>query len=161
MAFCTTRGRFAVGWVTGGNRRAFETMAATAPTPVGVLASVAGEPVGWCACGPRSRYALDSGPQRPLLAGRQREDDAAVWLVPCLFVRDGHRGKGITYALVRAAVEVARAAGAVALEGWPTSDPDHDSGDAFLGRERVFEPLGFRAVGHPVPGRVIMRRELV
>jgi len=160
MAFCTTRGRFAVGWVTGGNRRGFEAMAAVASTPVGVVAAVAGEPVGWAACGPRSRYALDSGPQHVLMANRARDEDAAVWLLPCLFVRDGHRGEGITYALVRAAVEVARAAGALAIEGWPLTSSDRQAADAFVGRQRVFEDVAFAAVEHPAPDRVIMRLEL-
>lgn len=160
MAFCTTRARFAVGWVTGGNRRGFEAMAAAASTPVGVVAAVAGEPVGWAACGPRSRYALDSGPQRMLMANRARDEDATVWLLPCMFVRGGRQGEGITYALVRAAVDVARASGALAIEGWPLTSSDRRAADAFVGRQRVFEDVAFGVVERPAPDRVIMRREL-
>jgi hypothetical protein len=32
--------------------------------------------------------------------------------------------------------------------------------DAFLGREQLFETLGFRCVDRPAPGRVVMRLEL-
>ena len=38
-----------------------------------------------------------------------------VWLLPCLFVRVGHRARGITYALVQAAVDLARDQGASAI----------------------------------------------
>ena len=160
MAFCTTRARFAVGWVTGGNRGEFEAMAAADSTPLGVMAVMAGEPVGWAACGPRSRYSSSGGPQRTLLVNRARKEDETVWLVPCLFVSGAHRGEGITYALVRAAVDVARAAGALAIEGWPLTSSDRQAANAFVGRERVFEDVGFVAVDHPAPDRVIMRRNL-
>jgi GNAT superfamily N-acetyltransferase len=161
MAFCTTRSQFALGWLNGGNQRRFEAMAAASPTPLGILASLAGEPVGWCACGPRSRYALATGPQSTIVRNRVRGEDESVWLLPCLFVRGGHRGHGVTYALVRGAVELARAAGAVAIEAWPVAGSDRTSADGFLGREQMFDQLGFSTVDRPNPGRVIMRRELI
>ena len=115
MAFCVTRSQFAAGWFGGGNRHRFEAMAAVSGRPMGILAFVAGEPVGWCACGPRSRYA--PGGRSKIGGGRARAEDESVWLLPCLFVRAGHRGHGITHALVRAAIELARREGAFAIEG--------------------------------------------
>ena len=125
---------------------------------MGILAFVAGEPVGWCACGPRSRYA--TGGRSKIGGGRARAEDESVWLLPCLFVRAGHRGQGITYALVRAAVDLARREGASAIEGWPLARSDRQSADAFLGREKVFDELGFRCVERPSPQRAIMRLDL-
>lgn len=55
-AFCSTSWQFATGWYGGGNRRRFERVAAGDHHPMGVLAVSDGEPVGWCACGPRARY---------------------------------------------------------------------------------------------------------
>lgn len=159
MAFCTTRSRFAGGWLTGGNRRRFEAMAAEA-TPVGVLATSAGEPVGWCACGPRSRYLDAPNASSSLLRRRDPAEDQRVWLVPCLFVREGSRGRGVTHALLRAAVELARGHGAQAVEGWPLAATVQSSVDAFLGREQVFTELGFRCVERPTPQRAVMRLEL-
>ena len=49
MAFCVTRSQFAAGWLNGGNQRRFGAMAAASSTPMGILASRAAEPVGWCA----------------------------------------------------------------------------------------------------------------
>ena len=158
MAFCLSRSRFAVGWLTGGNRRGFEAMASDGA--MGVVASVAGEPVGWCACGPRARYTGAVDGRSSLLGDRPRSEDASVWLVPCLFVADGHRGKGITATLVRAAVELARSEGAVAVEGWPLARSEGRSGDAFLGREGLFADLGFTCVARPTAQRAVMRLEL-
>jgi GNAT superfamily N-acetyltransferase len=164
-AFCTSGSQFARGWLTGGNRRRFEALAEEGTAedgtaPMGILASLGGEPVGWCACGPRSRYTAAIGGRSRLLQDRPRDEDDLVWLLPCLFVRDGHRGQGVTYALARAAVELARREGAVAIEGWPSVGAAAASAEGFLGREQLFEDLGFQAVARPSPQRVVMRLEL-
>ena len=39
MAFCESRRRFAVGWLTGDNRRRFEAMVDSDGAPMGLLAS--------------------------------------------------------------------------------------------------------------------------
>ena len=94
------------------------------------------------------------------MQNRARDEDEIVWLLPCLFVRDGRRGQGVSHALIRAAVELARREGASAIEGWPLTGSERRSGDAFLGREQLFEELGFSCVQRPSPERVIMRLEL-
>ena len=127
---------------------------------MGVMASVGGAPVGWGACGPRSRY-LGADPSRhPVLAGRPRAEDDTVWLLPCLFVHAEHRGQGVSHLLVDAAVALARRQGAVAIEAWPLSSSEARSADAFVGREQLFAELGFRCVERPVPARAIMRLDL-
>jgi len=160
MAFCASRAQFAVGWLTGGNRRRFEAMASGIGPPMGLLASMAGETVGWCACGPRSRYTVAVGGRSRLLQGLDRKEDEAVWLLPCLFVRAENRRQGVTYGLIRAAVELAREQGARAIEGWPTAGSARSPSEGFVGRQSVFEELGFRCVARPDPQRVIMRLEL-
>jgi len=135
-------------------------MASAGSTPMGILAFSAGEPAGWCACGPRSRYAAATSPRSPIMRNRAPSEDGSVWLLPCLLVRAGDRGRGITHALVRAAVELAGREGASAIEGWPLAATQQRSADAFLGREQVFADLGFRCVDRPSPERAIMRLEL-
>ena len=160
MAFCTTRVQFAAGWLSGGNQRRFSNMAVASTSPMGVLASVADHPIGWCACGPRSRYTAATDPGNELMRRRSPLEDGSVWLLPCLLVDKAHRGRGVTGSLVGAAVELARREGAAALEGWPLAASQGRSGDDFVGREQTFARAGFHCIDRPAPGRVIMRLEL-
>lgn len=95
-ASCTSSIKFAAGWLTGGNRARFVQMAVDSAEPIGILASVAGEPVGWCACGPRSRYITSMSGRGKLLRDRDRDEDEVVWILPCLFVRPDCRAQGVT-----------------------------------------------------------------
>jgi len=160
MAFCTTRSQFARGWLRGGNERRFGAMAATEPSPMGVLAHQGDEAVGWCACGPRARYLFPGSPANKIIDSRISLDNETVWFLPCLFIHPDHRGEGLAQILVQAAVELARSEGASAVESWPLARSVGRSADAFLGREQVFEDLGFRSAYRPTPERVIMRLEL-
>ena len=84
-----------------------------------------------------------------------------MWLLPCLFVHAEHRGQGVSHALVEAAGSLARKQGAVAIEGWPLSQSQARSADAFVGREQLFAELGFHCVERPDPARAIMRLDLL
>ena len=159
-AFCSTRLQFATGWMTNGNKARFEAIATSSTAPMGVLAASSGQPVGWAACGPRSRYAVAEAGRSNILRSRDRSEDDVVWLLACLFVRVDHRSRGVTHALVQAAVEQARTHGALAIEGWPLTGSSRRAADAFVGREPLFDELGFSRVGAPAPGRVTMRLEL-
>jgi GNAT superfamily N-acetyltransferase len=159
MYFIASRHDFGSGY-RGGNRKAFEALLADSPVPFGLLAYRDGRPVGWCAAGPRSRYPRAIGPRARILAKRDPAEDDDVWLVPCFFVRVGERGSGITSVLLDAAVELARAHGATAVEGFPRSAGQAPSPDDFLGREELFASCGFQPVDAPTPRRTVMRRSL-
>lgn len=159
-AFCVNGRSFAAGWFGGGNRRRFARLAAASTAPMGLLATVDGAPVGWCACGPRSRYTAAVDGRSRLLRDRPREEDDTVWLVACLFVAAPHRGRGVTSTLVRAAVDLARDEGAPAIEGWPLAASATRPAEAFVGREEVFRAAGFDRVDQPAPERVTMWRGL-
>jgi GNAT superfamily N-acetyltransferase len=160
MAFCTSGWQFAAGWYGGGNRRQFESMARSGPASMGVLASVGAEPVGWCACGPRSRYTAAISGRSNLLAERPRGEDDTVWLVACLFIDSSHRAVGIAVPLLRGAITLARNEGATAIEAWPLAAGVQRRGDEHLGREGVFARLGFRCIQRPSAVRAILRLEL-
>jgi GNAT superfamily N-acetyltransferase len=165
----TTRGCYCVwflfaggevmdGW-GGVNRGKFERMVAAAGEPAGVLAyDDGGQPVGWCAAGPRSRYA--KALRSPILKGRDPAEDDAVWLVPCFFVRVGHRKAGLTHGLLSAVVEMAREHGAAAIEGFPLAGTGPHRDDRYLGTEPLFAACGFTAVARPSGRRVVMRLSL-
>ncbi len=141
-----------------GNRKAFEKHTRATKLPMGLLAYSDGVPVGWCAAGPRSRYPTAYGPRTKILkATRDPDEDDSVWLVPCFFVRVGHRGAGTTRALLNAAAELARSNSATAIEGFPVAGMGSDE---FLGTEKLFEECGFTCIDRPSPRRAVMRREL-
>src|SRR5690606_28450767 len=82
-------------------------------TPLGVLAYEDGEPVGWAAVAPRADTSFARNRKIPHV------DDLPVWSLWCIRVRPGHRGKGLSHALIAGAVAYARAQGAPAVEAYP------------------------------------------
>jgi GNAT superfamily N-acetyltransferase len=148
------------GWRDGGNRRAFDALAQSADPPLGLLAYDDDRPIAWLATGPRSRYPRAIGPRATILKDRDPAEDDDVWLLPCFFVRVGHRRRGVTGALVSAAVDQAQAHGASAVEGFPIADTYPKSQDDFVGKQRRFAECGFSCIAQPSPRRVVMRKNL-
>lgn len=157
MWFLASTKEVQAGWGDG-NRERFRSLAAASPTPYGVLAYEDGQAVGWCAAGPRSRYA--KALRSPILKAAGGDPDA-VWLVPCFFTRVGYRRKGVSSRLLAAAVEQARAHGASAIEGFPLAGPGpYERTDRYLGTEPVFAEQGFQVIARPSARRVVMRLDL-
>ena len=128
-----------------GNRDRFCDLLAKSEHPLGLLAYQGEEPVGWCATGPRSRYARAL--KTPTYRGGEAESDSDIWLVPCLFVRKDVQGQGVSQALLEAAVALARESGATAIEGFPFSGSKRrSSGDIQVGFEPLFSSCGFEVV---------------
>jgi GNAT superfamily N-acetyltransferase len=128
----------------------------------GVLAYDEGTPVGWAGVAPRSElYGFRRGSRVPWL------DERPVWSVFCCRVAGGHRRQGVARALLAGAVELARAHGAPALEGYPVDNQGVrlDATLTFVGTRSMFEKAGFikvsdtSAVAARTP-RVLMRLEL-
>jgi ribosomal protein S18 acetylase RimI-like enzyme len=131
---------------------------------VGLLAYRDGEPVGWVQLGPRSAFPRVTGstPQQVLLADT---DPRGAWRVTCFVVRIGHRRSGIATALLAAAVEHARAAGATTLEGNPVdldarSNPRVGGAVLYPGVLTTFLGAGFRELGRTVPTRPVVVLDL-
>lgn len=126
----------------------------------GVIARIGGEPVGWAAVEPYSAYpALARSP----ITRRRPEDPAEPWAVTCFVVRAEYRKRGVARALLRAAVEHARAQGATIVEGYPVDPevrPSLSSAERYHGTVSLFRDAGFEVVRRPSATRAIMRREL-
>lgn len=105
----------------------------------GVLAYDDHEVAGWAAAAPRSELPFARSRKIPHV------DDLAVWSVWCIRVRPGHRGKGISHALLQGAVDYARSCGAPAVEGYPVDNRGQrvDLTMAFVGTRALFERAGF------------------
>ena len=110
--------------------------------PVGVLAYVAGAPVGWCSVAPRESY-VKLGRSRTM--ARKTDAHTATWVVLCFFVARTARGAGVSGALLAGAVKYARAEGAEVIEGYP-----HDTAGisaTHRGHSAVFKAAGFHPEG--------------
>ncbi|HZZ87802.1 MAG TPA: GNAT family N-acetyltransferase [Caulobacteraceae bacterium] len=137
------------------NKADFRRIVEAGPPP-GLLAFEGGLAVGWCQITPRAHLPwMDHG--RVL----RRVDDAPVWSISCFYVRSGYRRKGVTAALIDAAVEIAAKAGAPAVEAIPVDKalPKGVSND-FTGVASTFRRLGFEEVARRSPARPIMRKAL-
>jgi GNAT superfamily N-acetyltransferase len=132
-----------------------------AETTSGLVAYLDDEPVGWCAVEPRIAYSGLLRVYRVPWEGRSEDrTDDTVWAVTCVFIRAGYRRRGITYSLVRAAVDYARERGARALEGYPMiTEPGKEViwDEILVGTRSIFAAAGFSEVSHPTPRRVVMR----
>jgi GNAT superfamily N-acetyltransferase len=130
------------------------------PAP-GVLAYDGDEPVGWAAVAPRAATSYARSRVIPHL------DDLPVWSLWCIRIRPGHRGQGISHALITGAVAFARAHGAPVLEAYPVDNGTArvETTMAYVGMRANFERAGFVPAadttsvlaGHP---RILMRRDL-
>ncbi len=127
----------------------------------GVLAYEDGVVAGWAALAPRSELPYARSRKIPHV------DDLPVWSAWCIRVRPGHRGRGISHALLGGAVEEARRRGAPAIEGYPVDNRGAkvDQTMAYVGTRGVFERAGFTKAADTdsVSGgfpRVLMRLDL-
>jgi len=128
----------------------------------GLLAYLDGEPVGWCALGPRTEMGrLQRSRTIPVV------EELSVWSVVCFVVRAGFRRQGVARALLDGAVSYASECGAQVLETYPV-DPDgaRVSGSlAYVGTMSMFERANFRRVVQTSarsggPPRWLVRRDL-
>jgi GNAT superfamily N-acetyltransferase len=127
-------------------------------TTSGLVAYLDGEPVGWCAVEPRPEYHGLVRTNRVPWEGRAEDKaDASVWAVTCLFTRAGFRRQGVSRALARAAVDVARTRGARAIEGYPMTSKNAILEELHVGTERTFADAGFTEVSRPTLRRAVMR----
>ncbi len=133
------------------------------PTTSGLVAYLAGEPVGWCAVEPRTAYPGLVRVYRVPWEGRAEDKtDDSVWAVTCVLTRAGFRRRGISRALAHATVDFARERGARALEGYPMiTEPGKEItwGELHVGSRSIFADAGFAEVSHPTLRRVVMRIE--
>jgi GNAT superfamily N-acetyltransferase len=132
------------------NRSEFSKLVRKGPPP-GLLAFSGELCVGWCQLTPR-----DALPWLDRTWRLKRVDDVPVWSLSCFYVRKGYRKQGVTAALIDAALDAARQAGAPALEAYPL-DADLSPSTTHTGYVSTFEQAGFKIVGQHVESRPIMR----
>ncbi len=140
------------------NKAKFMALESSSTVPMGLLAYEGNDLVGWCAVGPRSRYVRAI--KTPTFRHRDPAEDHEAWFVPCFFIRPDKRNQGISRELLKAAVQLARDHGAVAIEGFPYTSGGRRSVDTQVGFAPAFTALGFTTTRHPSTNRVVMRLDL-
>lgn len=84
-----------------------------------------------------------------------------MWAVGCIAIDPAHRGRGLADRVVAAVVARATAAGAAAVEAYPTRP--YDEPRSYRGSERLYARHAFEVVGAEPDGDssiLLMRREL-
>lgn len=132
------------------NRDDFRAVVAAGPPP-GLLAFSGDLAVGWCQLTPRSAVPALDRPWR-----LRPVDDVPVWALSCFYVRKAHRRRGVMPVLISAAVELARAAGAPAVEAYPLDRAVSPSSTS-TGYASTFLRAGFTEVARRSPERPILR----
>jgi GNAT superfamily N-acetyltransferase len=132
------------------NRTDFHAVVQQGPPP-GLLALRDGVASGWCQVTPREAVPALDGPWRV-----RRVDDVPVWAITCFYVRKGHRRQGVTSALIAAAIDLARSAGAPAVEAYPL-DGSVSPSSTSTGYASTFSEAGFVEIARRSPERPIMR----
>jgi GNAT superfamily N-acetyltransferase len=131
--------------------------------PIGLLAYLDDQPVGWCGLSPRESFE-----RLERSRNLKRVDDQPVWSLVCFFIHSKHLRQGIASALLDSAIEFVIKQGAPALESYPILEwgSKVTRGAAYTGTVKMFERAGFRKVtvtearsgGQP---QVIMRHDLL
>lgn len=122
--------------------------------PPGMLAFAGELAVGWCRLTPREAA--------PWLGRNWRlapVDERPVWSLTCIYVRKGWRRRGVSEALIDAALVVAERAGAETVEAYPFDARVSPSASG-TGYASSFERAGFRTVARRTPARPILRHDL-
>ena len=135
------------------NKSAFREVVKNGPPP-GLLAFDGDRAVGWCQLTPR-----DALPWLDRTWRLKRVDDLPVWSLSCFYVRIGYRRKGVTSALIAAAIKAAKRAHAPALEAYPL-DASKSPSATSTGYATTFARAGFKTVASPTAPRPIMRLDL-
>lgn len=123
--------------------------------PLGVIAYLDGEPVGWCSVAPREHFVRLA--RSRILAP---VDETPVWSITCLYLAPAVRRRGISSRLVEAACSYAASLGAGTVEAYPV-EPRSDAMPppfAWTGIRSAFDRAGFREVARRSATRPVVRR---
>jgi len=136
-----------------GNKKAMRNLV-KAGEPIGVIAYVKDEPVGWCAVAPREKFIrLENS--RVL----RRIDDQPVWSISCFFIAKQYRRMGLSVELLNGVIKYCRKKKVKIIEAYPIKPYSKSMPAAFAwtGIISAFEKTGFTVAKKWSKFRPIMR----
>jgi hypothetical protein len=135
------------------NRRALKASVDQGATP-GFIGYVGGEPIAWCAVEPRESY-----PRLQHSRSLKPVDGKPVRSMTCLFVKAGHRRKGLSLRMIEAAKGFVAGRAGQLLEAYPREN-FNGANAMWTGVAATFREAGCVEVTRGASGRPIMRFEL-
>jgi GNAT superfamily N-acetyltransferase len=126
----------------------------------GFIAYDGDEPVGWCTFGKRTDF-----PRLNRARTLQCDDADAISCVPCFYVKNRYRKKGVSTELLKAAVTALANEGETIVEGYPVKPTKPGNKDipgafAFTGTISLFEKEGFVLAGSSLTSKLRYRKSL-
>lgn len=122
--------------------------------PTGILTFYDGQPIGWCSFAPREQYQKlkKSRVHKPI-------DNEPVWSITCFFINKHFRRLGVSVAMLKGAIEIARKLGIKIIEAYPTIPTTETLPDTFawIGLYKSFEKAGFEVVDRTSKSRPMVR----
>lgn len=124
-----------------GDRRAVIEEQVRSNLEPGVLAYRDGRPVGWCAVGPRLRFARMMSDRS--FVYKPPDHLAGGWVINCFYIPRHERRHGVATALLAAAIDHAFSNGATAIDAYPLDDTSHGAASLYVGTVSMFQAAGF------------------
>jgi GNAT superfamily N-acetyltransferase len=153
MYFRLKKQDFIEGKLDDGNKQSMKDLV-WAGQPTGVLGLYQGQAIAWCAFAPREDY-----PKLENSRVHKRIDDELVWSVTCFFVNKHFRRIGVSVALLKGVIEIARNEKIKIIEAYPTipTKPSLPDSFAWIGLYRSFEQAGFKIADRTSKSRPMVR----
>ncbi len=153
MYFRLKKDDFVEGKQNDGNKQRMKELV-WANMPTGVLGIYDGLAVGWCAFAPREDHLKLENSRV-----HKRIDDTPVWSITCFFIDKNFRRMGISVAMLKGIIDIARKNKIKAIEAYPTIPTQDTLPDSFawIGLYRSFERAGFKIVDRTSKNRPMVR----
>lgn len=118
----------------------------------GYLLYHADVPIGWCQVGPRDRLVK-------IVKTFDLSPDPKVQAITCFFLRKEWRSQGIGTWFLSQVLQELRSQGVHRVEGFPSTEPGHESGEIWTGTKGMFQKAGFLPYSKYPDGRVMLWQE--
>ena len=153
MYFRLKKDDFVQGKENEGNKNSLKELV-WAGLPTGVIGIYDGQAVGWCAFAPREDYLKLENSRV-----HKRIDDTAVWSITCFFIDKNFRRMGVSVAMLKGVIDIARRQKIKVVEAYPTIPTQEKLPDSFawIGLYRSFEEAGFEIADRTSKNRPMVR----